>query len=216
MFHDRQEAGQKLAQALEKFKNAKEAIILALPRGGVVVGFEIAKALNLPLDIVVPRKIGAPDNPEFAIGAITESGEGIFDQETIAFYRISKEYIKKTVAEEKKEALRRLKLYRGDRPPLDLKDKTVILIDDGIATGATMRAAIKSVKEKGAKKVIVAVPVSAPDSFKIIKKEVDEMISLAVPVFFGAVGAFYENFEQTSDEEVVDLMKKSERFGEIK
>jgi predicted phosphoribosyltransferase len=213
IFHDRADAGQKLALALQKFKNAKNTIILALPRGGVVVGFETAEELNLPLDIIVPRKIGAPDNEEFAIGAITESGEGIFDQEIISTYDISQDYIDKTVAKEKKEAERRLKTYRGDRPSLELKDKTVIIVDDGIATGSTMRAAIKSVKTKQAKKVIVAVPTSAADSAAEIKKEVDEFICLDIPEYFGAVGAFYEVFIQTEDNEVIELLQKSEGFG---
>lgn len=197
-----------MAVALEKFKAQKDVIVLALPRGGVVVGNEVAKTLNLPLDLVVPRKIGAPDNPEFAIGAITESGEGIFQEEVIKEYYISEEYIKKTVAEEKKEAERRLKTYRGDKPALNLKNKTIILIDDGIATGMTMRAAIKSAREKGAKKIVVATPVAAQDSLQEIKKDADEIICLHSPSFFGAVGAFYKNFSQTTDEEVVVIMQR--------
>ncbi len=214
IFHDRSDAGKKLAGALAKFKNAEETIILALPRGGVVVGFEVAKELNLPLDIVVPRKIGAPDNEEFAIGAITESGEGIFNQEAIRTYGISQDYLNQTMVKEKREAERRLKTYRGSRPPLNLENQTVIIIDDGIATGSTMRAAIKSVKSKKAKKVIVAVPTSAADSARIIKREADEFICLDLPEFFGAVGAFYEIFAQTEDQEVIDLLKKSEKFGQ--
>jgi predicted phosphoribosyltransferase len=209
IFHDRIEAGQKLALVLEKYKKQKETIILALPRGGVVVGFEVAKILNLPLDLVVPRKIGAPGNPEFAIGAITEEGEGIFNEEVIRDYGISKEYIEKTVEEEKKEAQRRLKTYRGDRLSLNLAGKTVIIIDDGIATGLTMRAAIKSIKVKNPKKIIVATPCGTKDSLEEIEKEVDKVVCLYVPIFFGAVGAFYKNFKQTTDEEVIDLIQKS-------
>ncbi|OGY41952.1 MAG: phosphoribosyltransferase [Candidatus Buchananbacteria bacterium RBG_13_36_9] len=213
IFKNRQDAGQKLAEKLKEFKDQKETIILALPRGGVVTAFEIAKELNLPLDLVVPRKIGAPHNEEYAIGAITESGEGIFNQEVIDSLKISKEYLNNKVTEEKKEAERRLKTYRQDRPILNLENKTVIIVDDGIATGLTMRAAIKSVREKGAKKIIVAVPVSAKDSLKIIQAEVDKVICLDAPLFFGAVGAFYEDFGQTSDEEVIELMEKSKDFG---
>ena len=213
IFKNRQDAGQKLAQKLNKFKSQKDTIILALPRGGVVTAFEIAKELNLHLDLVVPRKIGAPDNEEYAIGAITETGEGIFNQEAIDSLRVSKEYLDKKVAEEKKEAQRRLKTYRQDRPSLNLANKTVIIVDDGIATGLTMRAAIKSVREKKAQKVVVAVPVSAKDSLKIIADEVDQVICLDAPLFFGAVGAFYQDFGQTTDEEVIDLMKKSKNFG---
>lgn len=209
VFRNRQDAGKKLARVLEQYKNAKNTIILALPRGGVVVGFEIALALNLPLDLVVPRKIGAPGNPEYAIGAITEEGEGIFNKSEIKALGINKEYLDSEVVKEKKEAERRLRAYRGDRPPLVLTDKTVILIDDGIATGLTMRAAIKSVKKKGASQIIVAVPVSARDSLEIIKKEVDKVVCLHVPLFFGAVGAFYEEFAQTEDAEVIQLMQKA-------
>jgi putative phosphoribosyl transferase len=213
IFKNRVEAGQKLAEKLKNYKDKKDIIILALPRGGVVTAYAVAKELNLPLDLVVPRKIGAPFNEEYAIGAITESGEGIFDQEAIATVGATKEYLDKKITEEKKEALRRLKTYRKNRPPLDLKDKTVIIIDDGIATGLTMRAAIKSVKEKNAKKIIVAVPVTAKESLETVKKEVDEVIYLDAPEYFGAVGAFYENFGQTTDEEVIDLMEKSKNFG---
>ncbi|OGY42076.1 MAG: hypothetical protein A2Y82_02305 [Candidatus Buchananbacteria bacterium RBG_13_36_9] len=212
-FEDRADAGQKLAAKLIQYKNQKDALILALPRGGVVTAFEIARDLNLPLDIVVPRKIGAPQNEEYAIGAITESGEGIFNQEAIASLNITKDYLEQTIAKEKKEAQRRLETYRQDRPPLNLSAKAVIIIDDGIATGLTMRAAIKSIREKKAKKIIVAVPVSAQDSLKTIKEEADEVICLHAPLFFGAVGAFYKDFRQTTDEEVIDLMKKSINFG---
>jgi len=212
-FKNRQEAGQKLANKLTEYKNQPNVIILALPRGGVVNAFEIAQQLNLPLDLVVPRKIGAPFNEEYAIGAITESGEGIFDQQAIDSLKIEQSYIDKKVTTEKNEAQRRLKTYRQDRPPLDLTNKIVILVDDGIATGLTMRAAIKSIKDKKPKKIIVAVPVSARDSLKTIKKEVDQVICLDAPAFFGAVGAFYEDFSQTEDEEVINLMDLAKNFG---
>ena len=148
IFKDRTDAGQKLAEKLEDYKGKKNVLILALPRGGVVVAYEIAKKLNLPLDLVVPRKIGAPGNEEYAIGAITETGEGIFDDAAINMLRVPKEYLDKKIAEEKKEARRRLKEYRKGRAPLKLKNKIIIIIDDGLATGLTMRAAIKSVKKQ--------------------------------------------------------------------
>jgi putative phosphoribosyl transferase len=213
LFKNRADSGQKLAELLGQFKDAKDTLILALPRGGVAVGFEVAKALNLPLDIVVPRKIGAPGNPEFAIGAITETGEGIFDEMTIAAYGITQSYLDSEVAKEKAEAERRLKTYRGSRPPLDIKNKIVIIVDDGLATGLTMRAAIKTVKQYGAAKIVVAIPVTPPDTADLIRQEVDEIIYLDAPPFFGAVGAFYKEFDQTTDQEVIDLLKKSERFG---
>ncbi|MBD3360832.1 phosphoribosyltransferase [Candidatus Peregrinibacteria bacterium] len=208
IFHDRKEAGKKLAEKLSGYKDKKDVILLGLPRGGVVTAHEIAKQLNLPLDIVVPRKIGAPGNPELAIGAITETGEGIFDENLVKMTNASKDYIDKIVEEEKKEAVRRLKVYRGKKEPKKIKDNTVILIDDGIATGSTMRAAIKSVKKKGAKKIVVAVPVLPRDAVKKFKEEADELVYIDAPYFFGAVGAFYEVFEQTTDKEVVEIMKK--------
>ena len=213
LFKDRQEAGQKLSVALSKFKGQKDTIILALPRGGVVTAYEIAKELNLPLDLVVPRKIGAPYNEEYAIGAITESGKGIFNSQAIAELHITKEYLDKTVTQGKKEAQRRLKAYRQNRASLNLKNKTIIVIDDGIATGLTMRAAIESIKAKNPAKIIIVVPVSAKDSLEIIKKEVDDIICLDTPEYFGAVGAFYRDFGQTTDEEVIELMEKSKNFG---
>lgn len=208
LFQNRADAGLKLAEKLEKYKNAPDTVILALPRGGVVVGYEVTKELNLPLDIIVPRKIGAPGNPEFAIGAITETGEMILNEEV---FGISDEYLKNEAEKEKLEAERRLKLYRGSRPPLNLKNKTIIIVDDGLATGLTMRAAIVSVKKLGAQRIIVAIPVAPPDSVEFIKKEVDEIFYLDAPALFGAVGAFYKEFGQTTDEEVIDLLKKSKK-----
>lgn len=210
IFKNRTDAGLKLAEKLEKYKDVPNTVVLALPRGGIVVGYEVAKILNLPLDIVVPRKIGAPGNPEFAIGAVTESGEVILNEEVLG---ISDEYLKTEVEKEKQEAERRLKLYRGGRPPLDLKNKTVIISDDGLATGLTMRAAIATAKKLGAKKIVVAIPVAPPDAVELIKKEVDEIFYLDASPLFGAVGAFYQEFGQTTDEEVIDLLKQSENFG---
>ena len=209
IFKDRQEAGRKLISKLHQYKDRADVIVLGLPRGGIVTAFEIAQGLNLPLDLIVTRKIGAPDNPEFAIGAITEDGEGIFDAVTISTYRISRQYIDEEIKKEKKEAERRLKVYRENRPPLNLQDKTVILVDDGVATGATLRAAIRSAKIKNAKKIVVAVPVIARDILEKIKNEVDEIVYLDAPLFFSAIGSFYEVFAQTEDEEVVALMKKA-------
>lgn len=209
IFKDRADAGQKLISKLKRFKDKPEVVVLGLPRGGVVVAFEIARGLRLPLDLVVPRKIGAPNDPEFAIGAIAEDGTEVLDEMVVAAYKISQDYINKQVEVEKKEAERRLKVYLGKSAPISLRGKTAILADDGIATGYTMLAAIKSVKAKGAEKIIVAVPVTARDSLEKLKREVDEVIYLDAPLYFGAVGAFYKNFPQTEDREVVDLLKKA-------
>ena len=206
-FKDRNDAGKRLAQALDEYSGNKNTIVIALPRGGVVLGSEVAKALHLPLDIISPRKIGAPFNPELAIGAISETGEGIFSDQLIEEFQISPEYIKRAVEKEKKEAQRRLSYYRGELPPRDLKGKTVLLIDDGVATGSTMFAAIKTSKAEQAGKIVVGVPVAPRDTFARLQKEVDSAISLSTPSPFFAVGQFYEEFDQTTDEEVISLLK---------
>lgn len=209
-FKDRRDGGKKLAGKLMKYKDQKDVVVLGLPRGGVVTAAEVAKVLNVPLDIVVPRKIGHPDNPEFAIGALAEEGIPVMNESYLESYGVPQEYIDRTVEVEKKEAERRLKLYRGKRPPLDLKNKIAVLVDDGIATGATMRAAIVSARHKGAKKIVVAVPVTARDSKNRIARESDEFVAVHEPLFFGAVGAFYEEFGQTEDQEVIEIMKERE------
>lgn len=207
MFVDRHDAGKKLAAKLKEYSQKSNTVVIGLPRGGVVLAYEVAKELKLPLDIIVPRKIGAPSNPEFAIGAITQEGDGIFDDAVISSYNIPQEYIDSEIKKEKQEAKRRLKEYRGKKPPLDLKNKTVIIVDDGIATGATMQAAIISTRKQQAKDIIVAVPVLAPDNIHKIQPEVDQLIYLAAPKLFMAVGNFYKKFDQTTDQEVISLLK---------
>jgi len=206
-FQNRVEAGQRLAERLLSYKEKSGTVVIGLPRGGVIVAFEVANALKLPMDIIVPRKIGAPGNRELAIGAITEEGVGIFDKELIQTYGISEDYIKEEVAREKEVAHRRLQLYRVGKPPVDLKEKQVLLIDDGVATGATMRASIVSVKARGVKSVVVAVPVAPPQTVKQLKLEADEVVVVEMPDRFRAVGEFYEDFAQTEDQEIVALLK---------
>ena len=208
-FNDRADAGRQLAQQLLQYKDSPDVMVIALPRGGVVTGFEIAHTLGVPLDIVVPRKIGAPGQPELAVGALTEEGEPLLNELLMKKLGISTIDILSTIQEERKEAQRRLRLYRGDRKPLNLKDKTVILVDDGIATGSTMRAAIATVRVRGAKKIIVAVPVSSPEILNEIGQEVDSVICLHTPEVFWGVGAFYDRFAQTEDETVVELIDKA-------
>lgn len=205
-FKNRRHAGQQLVPLLKKFENQKDVIVLGLPRGGVVTAFEVSTALKLPLDIISPRKVGAPGNPEFAIGAVDETGEGYFNLQLIQQLGIPESYLKETIEIEKKKAQHRLNIYRKDRKPLDLKNKTVILIDDGLATGATMKAAVQSVKAKGAKHIIVAVPVAPEETVAALQKMVDEMVCLSTPSMFYAVGQFYENFSQTEDDEVIALL----------
>jgi putative phosphoribosyl transferase len=207
-FNNRSEAGRQLAALLREFKSREDVVVLGLPRGGVVTAFEIAQELDLPLDIVVPRKIGAPGQEELAVGALTEDGSMVLNESLMRDLGITMVDIADTIAIEKKEAERRLKLYRGDRPPLDLINTTAILVDDGIATGATMRAAIKSARQHGAKKIVVAVPMSPTNTIEQIGREVDQVVCLLVTDMFWAIGQFYKTFEQVSDDEVIGLLHK--------
>jgi putative phosphoribosyl transferase len=211
LFQDRVDAGRQLSKKLLSFKGDPDLIVLGLPRGGVVVAAEVAQALQAPLDIVVPRKVGHPENPELAIGAISEEGERVFQDTFLSL--ISEEYLRSEIEKEKKEAQRRLKVYRGDHPPLTLKNKTAILVDDGIATGATMRAGILSARRKGAQRVTVAAPVVAPDTLRVLRGEADDVVFLDAPESFGAVGMFYLSFEQTSDDEVIEILRKHKKAG---
>lgn len=208
-FFDRQDAGEQLAPLLSAYKKDKNAIVIGLPRGGVETAYAVALALQLPLDIICPRKIGAPMNPEYAIGAITESGQGFFDTRAIDMLGTTKQYIDEAVKKEIQKIQTRLALYRTGMPARNLHSKTVILVDDGLATGATMLAAIKTAKAEQAKKIVVAIPVSPRDTYLRIKNEVDEVQCLSVPDDFYAVGQYYRSFNQTSDEEVIALMKKA-------
>lgn len=205
-FKDRQDAGKQLAKKLLKYSNQKNTLVIGLPRGGVVIAYQISQELNLPLDIVVPRKISAPFDPEFAIGAISEDGQGIFNDQIIRADKISQKYIDKEIAKEKKEAERRSNVYRQDRPPVNFKDQTIILVDDGIATGSTMEVSINYLRKNGVKKIILAVPVLPASEIGHFKKIVEELIYIEAPNLFFAIGAFYSSFNQTSDQEVVKLM----------
>lgn len=199
IFKDRVEAGKKLAGILNEFKNT-DAVVLALPRGGVIIGKEISQAINLPLDIIVTRKIGAPGNDEYAIGAIDILGNSIFnvgEKESV-----NKKWLYEKIASEKKEALRRLETYRKGMYPLNLNRKTAIIVDDGIATGLTMQVAVAYAKKAGAEKIIVAVPVASAESLKALRN-IAEVRVLETPVFFSAVGEWYENFPQVTDREVI-------------
>lgn len=206
-FRDRIDGGKKLAARLLAYKNNKEAIVLGLPRGGVVTAAQVSSALNLPLDIVVPRKIGAPFNPELAVGALTPDGKLYWNEALLKSLHLEPKDLAQTIEKEKKEAERRKSMYRGNRPPLDLKDKIIILVDDGIATGATMIASILSVKARGALKVIAASPVAPVDALEKIAPLVDEFVYVQMPKIFLGISAFYDEFGQTSDEEVVEILR---------
>ncbi len=205
-FKDRKEAGIKLAAALDKFKD-EDAVVLSLPRGGVMLGVEVAKALNKPHDLVIVRKIGAPENPEYAVCVTDESGKIICNEEERV--RLDQTWLERETKKEQEEAKRRRKKYLGDRKPPNLRDKTAILVDDGIATGLTMRGAIKVVRAQNPRKIVVAIPVTPKDSAQILRAEADELVALDEPTFYlGAVGAYYDEFPQLKDEEVIKLMKK--------
>jgi len=205
MFYDRQEAGKKLAEALKKYQNNKEAIILVIPRGGVLVAKEVAKILNLPLDLIIIRKLPMPDEPEAGIGAISETNEIIW-QPQAKFY--PDEIVEEILEEQQKEVKKRIQVLRKGKPLPDLTGKTIILIDDGLAMGSTMEAAIKTVYKKAAKKVIVAVPVAGEETVEKIKKLVDEVICLLLPTPFYAVAQAYKNWYDVSDQEVIRVLKE--------
>jgi len=201
---NREAAAQEL---VERLKNDRVDfdLILALPRGGVILGVIVARAFNKPLDLLIPRKIGAPLNPEYAIGAVTEEGLAVWNEEEKTV--VNKEWLEKEVAKERAEARRRRETYLKGGQRRSLQNKTILIVDDGIATGLTMRAAIAEAKFFKAKKIIVAVPVAPPDSAELVGQEVDQFIALKTPTFLGSVGQYYDEFEQVSDEEVIKLMK---------
>jgi len=207
-FKNREEAGRKLAERLLEWRE-KNPLVLAIPRGGVAVGYEIAKALKAPLDIIIPRKIGAPGNPELAIGAVTEDGTLVLNDDLVVAFRVSGDYVEVVRKREIEEIKRRRKAYLGDTPLRSLRDKTVILVDDGIATGATVRAAVESIRRQEPRVVVVAAPVAPPETVRALEGEVDEVVCLVVFEPFFAIGQFYEDFSQVSDEEVIELLKRS-------
>ena len=205
MFQNREDAGQQLAKMLERYRDT-DAVVLALPRGGVVVGYEIAQALGLLLDIVVTRKIGHPSDPEYAICAVDEKGTLLCDE--AGRESVGKEWLKGEAERQREEAERRVRAYRGKEEPANIKGKTVIIADDGIATGLTMRLAVMAVKAGMPKRVVVAVPVAPSEIVQKLKREVDELIVLLPPEeFAGAVGAHYQEFKQVEDETVIRLLQ---------
>lgn len=209
IYKDRGDAGIQLASRLKDYKDREGVIVLALPRGGVVTGYEVSSYLNCPLDVLIVRKIGFPGEPEFAIGAVSETGTVVLNESTISMYQISKEYIKDEIARQKKEIERRVSAYRRGKEMPDLKGKTIILIDDGVATGATIKAAISALKMEKIEKLVVALPVSPPETAEKLRQMVDEFICLETPDDFMAVGSYYQDFTQVSDEEVIEILEKS-------
>lgn len=210
-FKNRQDAGILLARQLMGYAGRPDVIVLALPRGGVPVGFEVAVALNVPLDVVLVRKIGMPGYPEFAVGAIS-GDQSLLQADVIEAYGISLKEVEAIVLRERKEIERRESLYRAGRPPPRLRGKVVILVDDGLATGSTMRVALRTVRKAKPDKVIVAVPVAATETRQELADEADEIICLSTPVPFYGVGQWYADFEQTGDDEVIRLLQEAERI----
>ena len=208
-FRDRAEAGRLLGAELASRNLPKDSIVLALPRGGVPVGFEVARALGAPLEVVVVRKLGVPWQPELAMGAIASSGVRFLDEKLIRKMGISQGAVETIAARESQEAERREQLYRGGRPALDLRNRTVILVDDGLATGSTMLAAVKCVPSLEPLALIVAVPVGSKQACAHIRKSANDCVCLATPNPFVAVGEWYEDFGQTSDAEVRDLLARA-------
>jgi putative phosphoribosyl transferase len=207
LFPNRRRAGQKLAASLEEYANRSDVLVLALPRGGVPVGFELARALRAPLDVFLVRKLGVPGQEELAMGAIASGGIRILNAEVVRHLGISEEVIAGVAAEEQKELERRRQMYRDARPAPALKGRTVILVDDGLATGSTMRAAVAAVRQQRPARIVVAVPVAAASTCEEFKLEVDRIICGVTPDHFHGVGEWYEDFSQTTDEEVRELLE---------
>lgn len=208
-FQDRTEAGKLLAKQLTAYINQHDLLVLALPRGGVPVAFEIARALHAPLDVIVVRKLGVPGQEELAMGAIATGGVRILNNDVVQFLNIPNEFIEKVVANEQQELERRERLYRGDRPAYTVLGRAVILVDDGIATGATMRAAVAALKQQEYAHIVIAVPTAAPATCDEFANEVDELVCVMQPEPFFAVGYWYRQFSQTSDEEVRSLLERA-------
>ena len=208
-FKNRAQAGKLLAAKLGRYSGRGDTVVLALPRGGVPVAFEIAQALRAPLDVFMVRKLGLPGQEELAMGAIATGGVRVLNRDVVSYLAIPQTIIDSVAIQEHHELARRERLYRGDRPPLDVRGKTVILVDDGLATGSTMFAAIAALKKLEPNQIIVAVPVAPPSTVDLIEKEVTELVSVMEPEPFDGVGRWYEDFSQTTDQEVRSLLERS-------
>jgi putative phosphoribosyl transferase len=206
LFKDRTAAGQVLAKELAAYANRSDVLILALPRGGVPVAFEVAKALKAPLDVFLVRKLGVPGQEELAMGAIASGGVRVLNDEVVAGLGLSETIINKVAEKEQQELERRERLYRDDRPAPDLHGRTVILVDDGLATGATMRAAVRALQQQQPAQLVVGVPVSSPETCQEFQTEVDDIVCARTPRPFHSVGLWYDDFSQTTDDEVRDLL----------
>jgi len=211
IYRNRSEAGKELATKLSTYKDRDDVLVLALPRGGVPVAFEVAQALNAPLDVFLVRKLGVPGHEELAMGAIATGGVRVLNDDVVDYLKIPDAVIDSVASEESKELKRRELAYRGNRPEPDVKGKTVILIDDGLATGSTIRAAAQALRQQDPARIVVAVPVSAPETCDEYRIGVDEIICAATPDPFWGVGLWYDDFSQTTDEEVHDLLERARK-----
>lgn len=207
-FRDRTEAGQMLAKALSAYANRADVLVLGLPRGGVPVAFEIAKALNAPLDVFVVRKLGVPEQPELAMGAIASGGMQVLNEEIVRSLTIPSEIVNRVAEIEQKELKRRESLYRGDRPAPNYTGRTIILVDDGLATGATMRVAVMALQQQKPDRIVIAVPIAATETCDRFRAQVDEVFCISTPKRFSAVGLAYQDFSQTTDAEVQNFLAK--------
>jgi predicted phosphoribosyltransferase len=210
-FQDRTDAGRQLAGKLRQYADRPDVVVLALPRGGVPVGFEVAQALHAPLDVFLVRKLGLPEQPELAMGAIATGGVRVVNDEVVGRLRIPDDVIEAVFRQELHELKRRELRYRGDRPAPSVRGKTVILVDDGLATGSTMRAAVAALRRQGPTRIVVAVPVGAAETCSDLQQEADEVVCARTPEPFYAVGLWYQDFGQTSDEEVRELLETMAR-----
>lgn len=208
ILRDRKDAGEKLASRLSHYARDRP-VVLALPRGGVPVGFEIARRLGVPLEVLIVRKIGAPGNPEYGLGALVEDGSRFVDERRVREEGFSPSDLEPTIARELDEIRRRAEAYRGGRPPVELAGQVVILVDDGMATGASVFAAVRAVRARRPRRLVVAVGVAPPDTVSRLAREADEVVVLIAPPVFFAVGEWYREFDQVSDDEVEDLLARS-------
>jgi predicted phosphoribosyltransferase len=208
-FRDRADAGRRLADELREYAGDPDVRVLALPRGGVPVAYEVARALDAPLDVFIVRKLGLPGHEELAMGAIATGGVLVRNEDVIRMAKVSDATLRRVAESELQELERRERRYRGDRPPPDVAGRTVILVDDGLATGSTMRAAVEAVRQQRPKRVVIAVPIAAPETCDSLQDEADDVVCAITPEPFYAVGLWYDDFSQTSDEEVRDLLAQA-------
>jgi len=213
MFENRADAGRRLATQLGDYTNRNDVIVLGIPRGGVPVAFEIAMALNAPLDVFVSRKLGVPWQEELAFGAVASGGVRVLDSEVVGGAGISDSEIERVTATARMEVERRERAYRNDRPPLKLEGRTVILVDDGIATGSSMRAAISALRELKPARLVIAVPVVPESTCNRLEREVDQLVCVLMPESFSGIGEFYDDFSQLADAEVTELLRRAERLS---